>query len=199
MKLIKTILTTAAVMVFAGQVATAQPVVVREEVVHVWDDPRTWWGNHFTLVTVPDFYQPGELSFDLFGTYWAGQRKLSKIFDTNIRNGVWGGGVGINYFITRELGIAIDMNMPDNRGHLIDTVQGSLIGRFPIGVSGVAPYVFGGGGRSTDQVWQWLGHGGVGIETRINPITGLFVDARYIWAEKSSDTLLFRGGVRLVF
>jgi hypothetical protein len=65
--------------------------------------------------------------------------------------------------------------------------------------SGLAPYVFGGGGRQTDPEWQWTGHAGVGLEYRFNPVTGVFADGRYTWADRTSDSILFRAGVRFVF
>jgi hypothetical protein len=192
MKITK-LLTFAAAMTVTAQFAMAQ-------VVHVWEDPRGWWGNHFVYgPTVPDKFTANEMSFDLFGSYGAGQRRIEDVFETNIRHGTWGGGVGLNYFLTREIGIGGDVNIGDNRGNFIDLASGSLILRLPFETTGLAPYIFGGGARLTDRVWEWAGHAGVGLEFRMNPITGLFADARYIWPDKSSDALLLRAGVRFVF
>ena len=168
--------------------------------VHVWEDPQGWWGGHFTYVET-DKYTANELSFDAFGSYVAGERHLGNLFDTNIRHGTWGGGVGLNYFFTHELGLGTDINIPDNGGNFIDQVEGSLIARWPFEPSGFAPYIFGGGGRATQPVWEWTGHMGVGLEYRFNPVTGIFVDGRYVWHDKegSSDRLLLRAGFRLVF
>ena len=41
--------------------------------------------------------------------------------------GRWGGDVGLNYFVTRYIGIGGDAEMPDNGGNLVDQVLGSLI------------------------------------------------------------------------
>jgi len=169
---------------------------------HVWEDPNNWFAGHFTYDTAgTPRYTPAEFSFDAFGSYVAPERRFSKLFETNIRHGDWGGGVGLNYFFTRELGLSGEINIPDNGGNFVDQVSGSLIARFPIEPSGFAPYVFGGGGRGTDPVWEWLVHGGVGLEYRFNPATGIFIDARYIWHVKddSTDRILFRAGFRLVF
>src|SRR5664280_2723333 len=167
---------------------------------HVWSDPGGWWGGHWTYGSAPDLYTPNELSFDAFGSYLARERHLGKLFDTSIRHtGVWGGGVGANYFFTREIGIGADINIPDNRGSFIDSALGNVIARLPIGNSGLAPYIFGGGGRGIDPRWEWLGDAGVGLEFRFNSLTGIFVDGRYIWADKSSDRLELRAGLRLVF
>src|ERR1041385_160426 len=164
---------------------------------HIWEDPNNWTASHFTFTSAGPLFTAQELSLDLFGTYTAGERHLSKLFETNIRHGQWGGGVGLNYFFTRELGISGDIEMGDNRGNFVDQALGSLIARWPIGC--FAPYIFGGGGRGFDPQWEWLGTFGVGAEFRLNPGTGIFIDSRYVWADKSSDRILFRAGLRVVF
>lgn len=166
---------------------------------HLWNDPNAWLGNHFSYRMSDQMYTANEFSLDMFGSYTAAEEKFTHLAQKNIRDGTWGGGVGINYFLTREIGIGGDINIPANKGNFIDSINGSLIGRIPIGTSGLAPYVFGGGGRQTEPAWEWTGHAGAGLELRMNPVTGLFTDARYTWADKSSDSILLRGGVRFVF
>jgi len=169
---------------------------------HVWEDPNVWWGSHFAYDTAgTPRYTAAELSLDAFGSYVAGERRFSKLFETNIKHGDWGGGVGLNYFFTRELGISSDINIPANGGNFVDQVGGSLIARWPFEPSGWAPYIFGGGGRRTDPSWEWIAHAGVGVEYRFSPVTGIFVDSRYIWhiKEGGSDGILFRAGLRFVF
>lgn len=176
---------------------------------HVWEDPSGWWDNHFYVArdNAPKF-SAQEISLDLFGSYIAGQRGIDELFDTDITHGKWGGGVGLNYFFTRELGLSVDMNIPDNDGNFIDSVSGSLVARMPWEAAGLAPYLFGGGGRVTEPSYQWELHAGVGLEWRFNPLTGIFVDGRYVWADDAyefdngkwdGDHLLFRAGLRLVF
>ena len=160
-------------------------------------DPNGWWANHWNCNA--ERYNADELTLDLFGSYLANQRKIEDLFHTNIRNGSWGGGVGTSFFFLRYLGIGGDINIPDNGGNFVDSINGSLIARLPICNSGFAPYVFGGGGRQTQPAWQWTGQAGVGMEYRFNPLTGIFVDTRYTWADKTSDTIYFRAGVRFVF
>ncbi|HYG21198.1 MAG TPA: hypothetical protein VEH04_00340 [Verrucomicrobiae bacterium] len=193
MKITK-ILTVAAAVTLVGQVAQAQ------DTAHVWNDPRGWWGNHFVYdAQNTSKFTAHELNLDLFGSYWAGQEKVEDVFDTNIRRGTWGGGIGLNYFLTREIGFGGDLNISDNDGNFIDSASGSLIARFPIESVGLAPYIFGGGTRLTDRHWEWAGHAGIGLEFRPNPITGIFADARYLWPDDSGDSLLLRAGLRLVF
>jgi hypothetical protein len=188
---INKIVTLAAALVVA-QAATA-------DTVHIWQEPGEWWGSHWTYTTGPKF-TANELSLDMFGAYVAAEREFTDIFETNIRNGTWGGGVGVNYFITREIGIGGDIGIFDNNNaNFVDYLSGSLIARLPFEQAGVAPYLFGGGGRTTEPIWEWTGHAGIGFEMRLNPVTGLFVDSRYIWADQLSDAALFRAGLRLVF
>ncbi len=140
-----------------------------------------------------------ELSLDLFGSYLNPERNIEHLFDTNIRHGKWGGGVGLNYFFTPQLGIGGDINIPDNGGRFIDSLDGNLIARWPIQSVGLAPYIFGGGGRGFDPSWEWFGDAGIGLEFRMSPVTGFFVDGRYMWPQISADKLLLRAGIRVVF
>jgi hypothetical protein len=136
---------------------------------------------------------------DLSGSFIAPESKIENLFKTDIRHGTWGGDVGINYFFLRNVGIGADANMSANGGNFVDGVLGDLILRLPLGNSGFAPYVLGGGGRTTDGSWQWVGQGGVGLEYRFTHMIGLFADGRYIWPQHTSDALLLRVGVRIAF
>src|SRR5215469_4158140 len=163
--------------------------------VHVWSDPNQWWANHWTYTYGTSPYTDNELSLDLNGSYIANQRAIEHLFHTNIRHGFWGGGVGLNYFLNRYLGIGGDIQMFDSNGQLsnfVNNMNGSLIARFPIECSGFAPYIFGGGGRQTNPEWKWSGHLGVGAEFRFNPGVGIFTDARYMWVKTTPDEILFR-------
>jgi hypothetical protein len=146
-------------------------------------------------------FSANELSLDLSGSYIAPERGIKHLFETSIKHdrGTWGGDVGVNYFITRNIGIGADANMSANGGNFVDAVLGDLTLRLPLGNSGFAPYVFGGGGRTTDQTWQWVGQAGVGLEYRFSRRIGVFADGRYIWAQHTSDALLLRAGLRIVF
>ena len=172
---LKTFVTLSAVLILVSGTAHAS---------HVWDNSDAW-ANEL-------------LTYDQKSTALYSENDL---FKTDIRNGTWGGGVGLNYFLTREIGISGDINMGDNGGSFVDQALGSLILRWPIGSSCFAPYVFGGGGRAFDPTWEWLGDAGVGFEFRMNPLAGFFIDSRYLWhvKEGSSDRIFFRAGLRVVF
>lgn len=169
---------------------------------HIWDEPGHWADG--VMVYDHDstpLYSANELSLDLGGSYTAGQRGVNHLFDTRItgQRGKWGADLGVNYFITRQLGVGVDVNMPDNGGSVVDAVSLNLIGRFPLGNSGFSPYVFGGGGRTTDRAWDWMGQAGVGVEFRLNHIVGIYTDGRYQWVQNSGDGLVLRAGVRIGF
>ena len=183
----------------AGMAQTTTTTTTTTTESHVWSDPHAWWGSHWVYVN-GDRYTANELSLDFFGSYLAGEHKIENVFHNTVRHGFWGGGVGVNYFFTREIGVGGDIEIPDDHvGNFVNNINGSLIARLPIGNSGLAPYIFGGGGRQTEPVWQWSGHAGLGVEYRFNPVTGVFADARYIWPDKTSDEIEFRAGVRFVF
>ena len=83
-----------------------------------------------------------EGSIDLFGTYATRDRF------GNGEDG-WGGGIGLNYFLTRYVGIGADSYIEEWK--VPYRVNGSLLIRLPIDPVGLAPYVFGGGGREWNE------------------------------------------------
>ena len=187
------------IVTIATGLVLAAPVA---QAAHIWEDPSGWWDDHTTYDPNAPKFTAQELSLDLFGSYMNPEGRFNKLFETNIRHGYWGGGAGLNYFITREFGIGTDFNVSSKpSGNLVDDWVGNLYLRMPLGNSGLAPYVFGGGGRAFSPVYDWVYGGGVGLEFRFNPTTGIFGDARFLWSNKSTDLdrLLIRAGLRLVF
>lgn len=146
-------------------------------------------------------FAANEFSLDLSGIYVAGERGIENLFDTSIKHdrGTWGGDVGVNYFITRYIGVGANAIMSANDGNFVDAVLGDLILRLPLGNSGFAPYVFGGGGRTTEGRWDWVAEAGVGLEYRFCHMLGIFADGRYIWPQNNPDALLLRSGLRIAF
>src|SRR4051794_38728556 len=89
-------------------------------------------------------YNANELSFDVFGTGSVGKNTLRSPSLNRIEDrGHWGAGVGVEYFFHRNLGIEAEAFSDDVDGNFVDNVNGNLIARFPLGTSGVAPYIFG--------------------------------------------------------
>jgi hypothetical protein len=144
-------------------------------------------------------FREGELQLDVFGSY------NGAITNEEFGDG-FGGGVGVNYFFTRMLGISVSGNVYDghktfNGDRAIWHVSGDLVVRFPIeGDLCIAPYILGGGGIGLDgtQVGTW--EAGGGLEWRVNPGLGVFAEGRYIWAASNdTDSTQTRVGVRFVF
>ena len=138
----------------------------------------------------PTLYHPNELSLDLFGTYADRDRFGDK-------GDFWGGGLGVNYFFTRNIGIGADSYLEEWKWPY--RVNGSLILRLPIDKLRLAPYGFGGGGREFKYATQWTGHAGGGLEFRFNHHAGIFGDGRRVFPDRTKDYTLVRFGVRLAF
>jgi len=168
---------------------------------HIWEDPELWWNSLWVYEKNDDpKFNAGEFSLELFGSYMAPEYGIEDIFKTNIKeDGAWGGGVALTYFLTREIGLGVDSSAHANGNTFVDQVLGNVILRLPWERAALAPYLIGGGGRSFDPTEEWVYHGGIGIEWRPNPVSGIFFDTRYIWADNSTDRILFRAGFRMIF
>ena len=145
-------------------------------------------------------FKANEFSLDLFGTYLARERNIEAFPNTSIHHGQWGGGVGANYFWSRDVGIGADTSFQDGGRRFVDHVGGNLFVRLPIEAIRLAPFVFAGGGRSCNPGYNWFGDAGVGVDFRLNPKLAIFGDARYIWKDVAGqDQALLRTGIRLIF
>jgi hypothetical protein len=156
-----------------------------------------------------------ELQIDVYGAYVDGNGPSHA---GPIREHGWGGGIGINYFFSRNIGIGVDgtwiaadenaaAGLDDNNGDrtVFHNVTGSVIVRFPIDEICLAPYLFAGGGFHVDGD-QWASaHAGVGLEYRIVPNkVGLFTDARFTYfgdryGRGDQNNIMVKAGVRFVF
>jgi hypothetical protein len=149
----------------------------------------SYWEDRFRYdTTSTDLYPASEVSLDLFGVY-----------SDHGRNGededLWGGGLGVNFFFSRMVGIGVDTYT--DRWKWPQLANASLIVRFPSSF-GFAPYGFGGAGRNWDHGF-WQAHAGGGLELRFNRYTGLFADGRRVFPEVGPDYTLARAGIRLGF
>jgi hypothetical protein len=147
-----------------------------------------------------DYYRSGELSVDAFGTASIGEYTINHLSNARVRhNAQLGVGAGINYFITRNIGIGADAYSENTTGAFIDSASASLILRLPLGQSGFAPYAFGGGGRQFDMAEAWFAQAGAGMEYRFTPNVGVFIDARGVVPKETRYYGVARFGVRLAF
>lgn len=134
-----------------------------------------------------------ELQLDVFGIY------------TNTEGGGYGdgfgGGLGVNYFFARYIGIGADADIFDEGNDGVWGFTGRVIARYPIDSICLAPYAFGGGGYQMDGSGTGTLHAGGGLEYRVIPHKlGLFAEGRYTWALSAQDeSVEIRAGVRIVF
>lgn len=149
------------------------------------------WSGRFAYENNPaTAYPPNEFSLDLFGNY-ATRDKSGHSGDA------WGLGLGANYFFTRNLGIGADTYADAFQVPYL--INGSVIYRYPVMETGLAPYGFAGFGRQWEHAGQWTGHLGIGLEFRFNPHTGVFLDARRVFPDQTRDYAVWRAGLRLGF
>jgi hypothetical protein len=145
-------------------------------------------------------YRAGEFQVDLFAAGTA-----QEIDDINaIKDGDLGGGIGVNYFFTRNIGIGYEARHSFKDGEdFMNQMAGSLFVRFPIGH--VSPYVFAGAGfRYQDHNFSPRYHAGAGIEFRLSPYVGLFSDLRFVQKDLQFNAFADQGyvgraGIRLSF
>jgi hypothetical protein len=146
------------------------------------------------------YYRCNELSLDAFGTGSLGEYTLDHPSNNRIRqNTKFGAGAGINYFITRYIGIGADAYSENTTGAFVDSASGSLILRLPLGQSGFAPYIFGGGGYQFDMAKQAFAQAGGGMEYRFTRHVGVFIDARGVVPHETKYYGVGRLGLRFAF
>jgi hypothetical protein len=133
-----------------------------------------------------------ELQIDAFGTYNAARHQY---------NDGYGGGLGVNYFFLRYVGVGVDSTIYPGGAGGVWAFSSSVIARFPIDSICLAPYVLAGGGYSVDGHSFGTWHVGGGLEYRVIPNKlGIFGEGRYTWgAGNECDSAQARLGVRVVF
>lgn len=129
----------------------------------------------------PVKYHARELSLDTFGGMTLWQPPINTITGVETRHDVWlGAGVGANYFFTRNIGIAAEGFAENPRHSFVDTADGSMVFRLPLGRSGLAAYVFGGAGHQFDTNASKEFHTGGGLEYRFTSHFGAFIEPRIV-------------------
>jgi len=147
-----------------------------------------------------ELYRANEVSLDLFGTASIGKYTIDHLSGSRIRhNSTLGAGVGMSYFFTRTIGIAGEAYSENTKHALVDNASSSVVFRFPLGESGFAPYIFGGGGYQFDSAKAWFAQGGAGLEYRFSPQIGMFLDGRMVLPDKTKYYGVARLGMRFAF
>src|SRR5438046_2991162 len=86
-----------------------------------------------------DLYRASELSVDGFGTMSLGKYTLDHPSNARVRhNARLGVGAGLNYFVTRNVGVGAEVYAEDKVGALIDSGSVNLILRLPSDDGGLA-------------------------------------------------------------
>ena len=119
----------------------------------------------------------------------------------------YGGGIGLNYFFTRNLGIGASWNLVDSQflGQEAHDTTLDLILRGPLSTgpdvcSPTAVYGLLGAGVLSDSENFATYNFGVGVERRLSERFGLFLEGRYkVIPEIDADFAQFRTGLRFVF
>lgn len=113
---------------------------------------------------------------------------------------VLGGGVGLNYFFSRNVGIDVNYGLyaTDKEHHQFDA---NLILRAPIDSLCIAPYVLVGGGVATNSVTRGNYQVGGGLDVRIPSASclGIFAEGAYHFSEEEPDYTTVRLGLRIPF
>ena len=158
-------------------------------------------GNGYNDSIAYPKYRAQEVSIDMFATGTSGNESFDHFSGYHARRDAHaGGGVGLNYFFCRYVGVGGDTYTEDRGEPFIYSASGNVIGRIPIGNTGLAPYFFGGGGHQFgDHGSENFGQAGGGLEYRFCPHVGLFVDGRAVIPGRHGDYGLFRGGLRISF
>jgi len=147
-----------------------------------------FWSDRVNFAPGSASFAANELSLDLFGETASRDRN-------NSDRRAWGPGAAANYFFTRNFGAGGEIYGDAwNKPYLLN-VMGEA--RYPFESISVSPYAMAGLGRQWTYAAQWLGFIGGGVEYRFNTKTGVFLDAREVFAGK--DYNLIRFGFRLVF
>lgn len=171
----------------------AQPMPPQE-----YEQPSRSSGEEKEDQEKKDLFHANEFSADIFAVGTFAQSSLSHNGGFSKKD-EWGGGAGINYFLTKNLGIGGDFDVTSRQSPIVDTTTGNLIFRVPFEKLHLAPYIFGGAGYQFRGINQFVGGGGVGVEFRICEHIGIFCDGRYLAAKKTNGYAMGRLGVRFSF
>ncbi len=113
-----------------------------------------------------------------------------------------GGGIGIAYFFTENIGIDVNYAAFDSDPSTHHFVTGDLVLRFPVKSACLAPYIIGGGGiaSNNDNEAVWRLGGGIDFRPEALGNIGIFADGTYNWiAGDIADATVVRIGLRLPF
>jgi len=145
-------------------------------------------------------YRGNEFSLDAFGAATFDSRRHDDYYRRHDRDDSHeGGGGGLEYFFCRYAGVEAESFAVANDRNTDSAVGGNLILRWPIGSTGFAPYVLGGGGEEWTHRSEGYGDGGGGVEYRWTRCMGIFADGRFVVPASTRNYGMVRLGVRFIF
>lgn len=145
-------------------------------------------------------YRAQELDVDLFGAASVGDQTIEHPSASRFRHrGLYGGGGGLTFFFCRYVGVGGEYDAETRSGVFDDRASGNVYLRLPLFNTGLAPYIFGGGGYQFQDVRQSFGQGGGGLEYRFCRNVGIFADGRYVAPQNTENFVQVRAGLRISF
>lgn len=134
------------------------------------------------------------------GTLFSGKETFLSLYGTYAQHQetLYGGGYGIEYFVSQYIGIGTWSYWDDWDGAVYDNLAAELMLRLPIPSLRLAPYAIGTAGYDFDENEWFEGFGG-GLELRFQPSWGLFGDYNYMFREDNEEGGFIRFGLRLKF
>ena len=167
-----------------------------------------------TMAPASQCFADREWQLDLFGAY----AFTSSNQDRLLGDHAWGGGLGVNYFFMRNIGVGIEGSLYDSQrsSDVLGHAALNVFVRFPMDAICLSPYLYSGiggvfnaerldvgdlpGGDDSDNDALLAGHIGAGVEYRIAPNFGVFVDGRFtVVDEKKNNFTTIRTGFRIAF
>ena len=146
-----------------------------------------------------ELFRPQELSLDAFAAVAGDGRRHDEDFGSHHRDARGGGGGGLEYFFSRYIGIEAESFALANDHSTVSALGGNLVLRLPIGQTGFAPYIFGGGGSEWTYRTEGYGDGGAGLEFRFTHSFSIFADGRFVSPAHTRDYGMGRFGVKFTF
>jgi hypothetical protein len=107
-------------------------------------------------------------------------------------------GVGLSYFLTRNIGVSASTFWENTSGSFIDNIAAEACYRFPLRNMPLAPYGLVGVGYSfeTDETFGYFGGG---AEWRFSQKWGAFADLRWQLNNDTDNGVGVRFGARFIF
>jgi hypothetical protein len=131
-----------------------------------------------------DLFPPKDSNLRLFGTY------------LDEAENQWGGGLGLDYFVTTWAGIGLSTHLEDFKGTFFDNLATELYLRVPIEKWHLAPYALGAVGYEFGTQ-EWFQAVGGGVELRFKRKWGIFADYEYVFHHDRGDDSMIRLGIRI--